>query len=269
MLTARPRRTNNNTGSSDVRDHADLPRFHSDDIRKGLDGTSPLVVPLLLTALPAPLAAAPIVGNIDPLVLQSAFFSYMHIVSVLGITGCLVAERILIQPDMSLAEEAKVRNVDKVYGILAVLLIGSGFARAAWFGKGGDFYLHDAMFWIKMAVAGVWGGISLFPSVIFDNRQKIRDIDDKDDLPAISETLTLQLYKAIDAEIFLILVIPFLASLMSRGVWFEPDLPWEIGAFGSIAATAGSFLWFAKKALSWSDEETKSTSESSSLGIGK
>ena len=244
--------------------------FHGKDIRNKPDRALPLVLlslvlPWLLLATSTPVAAAPIIPSIDSLVLQSALASYLHIFSILGITGCLVAERLLIEPDMSLDEEAKLLTIDKIYGTLAMLLIGSGFARAVWFGKGGDFYVHDAMFWIKMAVAGVWGGISLFPTVIFKERQKIRDQEDQQDPPVISQALTAQLYKAIDAEIILIFLIPFLASLMSRGVWLEPDLPWEIGAFGSVAATGGSFLWYAKKALNWSEEYLKDSQESLNL----
>jgi len=106
------------------------------------------------TALPAEAAG----------VLPTALWAYAHYLSILAITGCLAAERTIVQADMTVEEEETIVKIDLVYGLMAALLIVSGFARASNFGKGGEFYIREILFWVKMASAGVWGGLSLFPS---------------------------------------------------------------------------------------------------------
>jgi len=106
------------------------------------------------TALPAEAAG----------VLPTALWAYAHYLSILAITGCLAAERTIVQADMTVEEEETIVKIDLVYGLMAALLIVSGFARASNFGKGGEFYIREILFWVKMASAGIWGGLSLFPS---------------------------------------------------------------------------------------------------------
>ena len=110
---------------------------------------------VLLTALPAEAA-----GGVVP----SALWAYGHYLSILVITGCLIAERILVKPDMSVDDEDTIVKIDLVYGLMAALLIVSGFARASKYGQGGDFYIHEILFWVKMTFSGIWGGLSIFPS---------------------------------------------------------------------------------------------------------
>jgi hypothetical protein len=62
------------------------------------------------------------------------------------------------------------------------------------------------------------------------------------------------LHQIINAEISAILSIPILATLMARGVLYSPDFPYQIGLVASIAATGGSFYFYARQALSWKEE---------------
>lgn len=82
----------------------------------------------LMTALPAEAAG----------VVPSALWAYGHYLSIIVITGCLVAERNIVKPGMSVEDEDFIVKIDVVYGVMAALLIISGFARAAkvcWFGS--------------------------------------------------------------------------------------------------------------------------------------
>jgi hypothetical protein len=86
-----------------------------------IDKAMVLPAVILTTALPVEAAG----------VLPSALWAYGHYLSILTITGCLIAERILVKPDMSVEDEDTIVKIDVVYGIMAALLIISGFARAA------------------------------------------------------------------------------------------------------------------------------------------
>lgn len=35
------------------------------------------------------------------------------------------------------------------------------------YGQGSEFYIHEGLFWVKMILGGIWGGLSIFPSCAF------------------------------------------------------------------------------------------------------
>ena len=223
--------------------------------------TAGAVALAVLTVLPDKAVA------VDSFAVQSALTSYAHIFSIMAITGCLVAERLLIQTDMSKEDEDIVNKIDFVYGLVAALLIGSGFARAIHFGKGGEFYTHEILFWVKMTLSGIWGGLSIFPTIIFRQLKA-------GEAPPLTDALVARLRSIINAELSAIWTIPVLASLMSFGVGFSPEFPWQIGAVVSILATVGSFWYYAKQALNWSEQkedsrEDKTKTSENTFAIGK
>ena len=82
----------------------------------------------------------------------------------------------------------------------------------------------------------------------------------------LSDELATRLHQIINAEISAILSIPILATLMSRGVWYWDGFPYQIGLVLSLAATGGSFYYYAKQALNWEEgqEEESANEEGSS-----
>jgi putative membrane protein len=51
--------------------------------------------------------------------------------------------------------------------LAAVLALGSGAARVVWFGKGAAFYLHNPVFYIKLALFAAVGLMSIPPTLQF------------------------------------------------------------------------------------------------------
>ena len=83
------------------------------------------LLPILVLVFPLPteaLAAA---------VLPTALWAYAHYFSILVITACLAAERTLVKPQMTVEDEDTIVKLDLIYGAMAFLLIGSGFARSS------------------------------------------------------------------------------------------------------------------------------------------
>ena len=125
---------------------------------------TPPIVPVLAAASTTAVFPFPALAATATSVLPSALWAYGHFLSILVIVGCLTAERIIVKADMTPSNEDTIVKLDLVYGLMAALLIISGFARASTYGQGGDYYIHEILFWVKMTVSGVWGGLSLFPS---------------------------------------------------------------------------------------------------------
>ena len=85
-----------------------------------------------------------------------------------------------------------------------------------------------------------------------------------EDVAPLSDELAKRLLQIINAEISAILSIPILATLMSRGVWYWDGFPYQIGLVLSLAATGGSFYYYAKQALNW--EETSADDKEGKKG---
>lgn len=79
------------------------------------------------TSFPALAATTDVVSSS---VLPSALWAYGHYFSILVIMGCLTAERLIVREDMTVDDEDMIVKLDLVYGLMAALLIISGFARA-------------------------------------------------------------------------------------------------------------------------------------------
>jgi len=208
--------------------------------------------------LPVPaMALAGGAGGAGAAALKSALFAYLHYVSILAIFGILVAEKMLIQPGMSVEDERTLTKIDLAYGVLAAVLIVSGFVRTT-VEKGGTFYLNEPLFWLKMAFAGVWGGLSIFPSITFYRRNLSRKEQqqqaDDGSIPPVSEKLANRLQQVINAELTAMLSIPLVATLMARGVWYWDGFPWPAGAAVSVGAMVGAFYLYGKQALTWSED---------------
>lgn len=77
-------------------------------------------------------------------------------------------------------------------------------------------------------------------------------------MPPVSDELAARLQQVINAEISAILSIPLLATLMARGVWYSQDFPWQVGLTTAILATVGSFYFYARQALTWTEDEAVS-----------
>jgi hypothetical protein len=74
-----------------------------------------------------------------------------------------------------------------------------------------------------------------------------------EEVPDLSKALANRLSQIINAEITAVLSIPLIATLMARGVGYWDDLPWPLGLGLAIFATAGSFFYYGKQALDWSE----------------
>jgi putative membrane protein len=105
---------------------------------------------------------------------------------------------------------------DSVWGVAALLWLVTGLARA--FGhveKAPDFYLRNGFFWVKMTLfAGVFA-LEMWPMMTFIRWRTARRGGRP--LPQFDRLARLVLID--DLETGLVVVIPFVAAAMARGLW--------------------------------------------------
>ena len=161
----------------------------------------------------------------------SALAAYGHYLSVMVMVGLVMAERLLIKPNMSQKDEDVLSAVDSAYGITGLLTLYTGYLRLTEYEKGLDFYLHEPIFWVKIAFLGVFGASSFFNTTIIILRVLSRRSGDWEPL---GEKLVARMHQICNAELTALAFIPLTATLMARGVLYTEDIPWQVEAFLSL-----------------------------------
>lgn len=142
----------------------------------------------------------------------------LHHLIVFGIASVMAAELALLRPAaMSPQTVRLLGRFDAVYGILALSIVVAGFVRV-WYGaKGPDFYLHNPVFWAKIAAFSVIGALSVGPSKRILTWQKAAKAD-SNFVPPLEEVAKLR--RKVLAEIHVFALIPILAAAMARGIGY-------------------------------------------------
>jgi len=107
-------------------------------------------------------------------------------------------------------------RADSAWGIAALLWLGTGLVRV--FGgleRSSTFYLRNGFFLLKMGLFVTVLALEIFPMVTFI-RWRIAGASGG---AAVAEAKLGVLVRLNDLEVALIVLIPFVASLMARGVW--------------------------------------------------
>ena len=147
--------------------------------------------------------------------LQSAFVAYIHYLSFMLCFGALVFERISLKVDPTRKEAISMVVADIIYGIAGIALLVSGIYRVIKFGQGSEFYTENPIFWTKIIVFALVGSLSLYPTITY----VLWAIPlSKGNLPQVKENLVSRLRLIINIELVGFASIPFLATLMARGV---------------------------------------------------
>ena len=136
---------------------------------------------------------------------------YIHFISIFTIVGVLVSEHLLLKKQMTRSEIARLSRIDAVYGLAALTLLTVGLT--LWlgsFGKPSVYYTRNWVFHIKLTLFLCIGLLSIYPTVFFIKQRKGRP-DETINVPA-------PVFWMLRIELLLLLIIPLLAGLMSKGI---------------------------------------------------
>ena len=153
--------------------------------------------------------------TLDSQIFKSAGLAYIHYVSFMFCFAALALERKLLKADPNRQETITMVLIDVVYGIAGIALLVSGILRVLYFGQGSEFYTHNPLFWWKVGVFIFVGSLSLYPTITYI-RWSIPLT--KGELPEVGWALVERLKVILNIELVGFASIPFLATLMARGV---------------------------------------------------
>tara|TARA_B100000212_G_C27207780_1_gene461613 strand:- start:138 stop:629 length:492 start_codon:yes stop_codon:yes gene_type:complete len=145
----------------------------------------------------------------------SALVAYIHYLGIILCFGALIFERILLKINLSKNEAISIIVADVIYGIAGLAILITGILRVKYYGQGGEFYTSNPIFWVKVSLYIVIGLISLYPTTTYI----LWAIPlSKNKLPVLTENLVKRFKLIIMTELVGFSVIPFFATLMSRGI---------------------------------------------------
>ena len=148
--------------------------------------------------------------------MTSAIVSALHVLALgIGLPSVFFRGRALKGP-LDAEGLRRLFAADNAWGGAAVLWIGTGLLRA--FGgleKGAHFYLHSRLFWAKVALFATILALEAWPMVTFIRWRSARRSGRP--LPQFDRLARLVLVD--DLETGLVVVIPFVAAAMARGLW--------------------------------------------------
>ena len=149
--------------------------------------------------------------------MADAIAASLHYLSIFVLFALLTCEHVLFKAELNVATARKLLRIDMIYGASAGLVLLTGLARVIWFGKGLDYYLHNWMFHAKVGLFILVGLLSILPTLTFFNW--------RNDLlagkaPTITPAQTKRTIMVIRLELLILVCLPFLASLMARGMGY-------------------------------------------------
>ena len=143
----------------------------------------------------------------------------VHHLIVFGLAAVLAAELALMRPAaMSPQTVRLLGRFDAAYGVLALAILVVGFLRVKYGAKGAAFYMHNPMFWAKIAVFAAVGLISIKPTLRILAWQKLAKADAAF-VPALDEVTALRRTMLLEIHVFAL--IPIFAAMMARGIGYN------------------------------------------------
>ena len=149
--------------------------------------------------------------------LGAALLSTFHLLALaIGLPGVVLRGRALERLTKDPAALDDVFFADNLWGLAALGWIGTGLARMLGdFEKGSAFYLNSHSFLVKLGLLGVAMTLELWPMVTFI-RWRVRKAKGQ----PVDTSAARALAKVNRVEVVITLAIPFVASMMARGIGF-------------------------------------------------
>jgi putative membrane protein len=147
----------------------------------------------------------------------SALLSALHLFALaVGLPGIFLRARALGRVTADPETLKPVFAADNAWGLAALLWLGTGLARLfGSFEKGTAYYANSGAFWLKMLLFGLVFALETWPMImlirwrIATSKQQPVDISIAPKLQQLSRI-----------ELGLTVAIPFVASMMARGILF-------------------------------------------------
>jgi putative membrane protein len=151
--------------------------------------------------------------------MTDALLAYLHYAAMVFIALLLFVEYRTCRIGVTPQGIRLLARADLLYMMAAILALATGVIRLVWFAKGAAFYLHNPVFYIKMALFVAVGLLSIPPTMQYLKwvralNSGARNVAEPWQLARVSRYLL--------TELILFALIPLMAVLMARGIGTTP-----------------------------------------------
>jgi putative membrane protein len=149
-----------------------------------------------------------------PMTLE-ALLAYLHIAAILMVTVFLTSQAALLRIEwLNEAIVRRLARLDLIYGIAALVLLATGFARTWWGIKGFAWYWSQPLLHLKAGLFIAIGLMSIAPTLRY--RRWVKAIEAGLGLPGAQAILSTR--RIVMWEAHLLVLIPIAAVCLARGV---------------------------------------------------
>lgn len=141
--------------------------------------------------------------------------AYLHYLAILVVAGSLAAEYALLCQVGNREAIQRLGRLDTFYFLALGLVVLTGFARFVTSSKGLVFYAGNSLFWLKLLLFAIIGGLSLMPTRHYSRWRHHVNMDGAFSVPA-GESKVVRLF--LTAEMGLVCVLPLVAVMMARNI---------------------------------------------------
>ena len=146
--------------------------------------------------------------------IRDAILQYLHISAILALVVFISSEAALCRPDwMNAKIVERLVTVDRIYGIAAGVVLGTGLLRIYLGTKGASWYWSNWLLHVKLTLFILVGLISIVPTIRFIRWRKALRADGS--LPAAEEVRKAR--KLVMLQAHIIPIIPLAAAFLARG----------------------------------------------------
>lgn len=144
-----------------------------------------------------------------------ALLAYCHFAAIIATGSLLAVELALCTRDAGPADLLRLKRLDGLYGMAAMLALATGAARVIWGAKDVSFYMNNPVFHTKIGLFVLMGLVSIYPTVQFFRWAKVMDKAARQ-IPEVAAIERVR--KALFVQLALLATIPLAAALMARGI---------------------------------------------------
>lgn len=144
-----------------------------------------------------------------------AILAYLHFAAIFTMIWFLAKEWTLLRAGAAALDVPRLASADAGYGLLAVLVLLTGAARAVFGLKGWSFYAHNPAFHAKVGLFVLVGLLSIAPTLAFLRWRRAWRADPSWRVP---EAQWRRARRFVMIELHLIALIPLAAVVMARGL---------------------------------------------------
>lgn len=145
--------------------------------------------------------------------MSEVLVSYFHYLGFATLASALALELVHFRTEVSGAVARRLARIDALYGVAALVVLGTGLLRLLVYGKPAAYFMQNGLFHVKMTLFVVAVLLSIYPTIQFIKNRNTPEGGQAVYPGAISILMKIQLV--------ILLVIPFLAVMMARGYGFK------------------------------------------------